>query len=78
MTIFSIYSNLLLADDLARSMIDGRYTSQKERMVAWSKNFQYYGVQPRLMYLIEGNIKQLDAKYGLPKAADVEASLHIE
>ena len=76
--IFSIYTHILLADDLARSMIDGRYTSQKERMVAMSKNFQYSGVQPRVMYLIEGNTKQLDGKCGLPKAADVEASLYIE
>ena len=64
-------------------MVDGRYTTQKDRMVAWAEHFQHSGVQPRLMYLVEGNTKTLDAKCGygctvqsgLPKATDIEVSL---
>ena len=62
-------------------MIDGRYNSQKKKMLAWTENFQQPNVKPKLIYLVEGQPKKFDAKCGhgcmsrcgWPKYTDVEA-----
>ena len=60
--LFIIAEITFLSDDLARSIIDGRYPSQKQKMIEWKKNFKDFQIEANLKYLVEGDPKQYVVK----------------
>ena len=64
-------------------MKDGRYKSQKNKMLDWKKHFTHSNVETKLIYLVEGRTKQFNAKCGhgctsqcgWPKITDLEVTL---
>ena len=49
-------------DDLARSLIDGRYLKQKVKMIEWRDKFRVLGSDVSLKYVVEGDASQYVVK----------------
>ena len=54
--------NYCFADDLARSLRDGRYGNQKCKMLKWRQSYINAGVSCNLVYLVEGKPEQYAVK----------------
>ncbi len=50
------------ADDLAQSLLDGRFESQKENMIRWKEKWKTFGIDATLKYLVEGDPRTFVAK----------------
>ncbi|CAH1783419.1 unnamed protein product, partial [Owenia fusiformis] len=74
------------ADDLAKSLKDGRYHKQKENMISWKMKFFEKGINASLKYVVEGDPKAYVVrcsdgcgsliKCGYPTVEQVEMTIH--
>ena len=46
---------IYISDDVAMSLVDGRWDRQKESMLTWSQKYAEVGVKATLIYIVEGD-----------------------